>query len=88
MKLTQGVMKINAFADTGKTNPIQSQFKPNQTQFEAKTNPTCSELVEPIPKGAPNPHFYPQKTADVKMVSIVKIEVNQCIARRRYAAAL
>ena len=38
-----------------KTNPIQTQFKPKQTQFKANkaknkanSNPTCSELVEPI----------------------------------------
>ena len=30
-------MKINDFATSGKTNPIQTQ-----------SNPTCSELVEPI----------------------------------------
>ena len=39
-------MKMNASADAGKTNPIQSQSKPKQTQ----SNPTCSELVESISK--------------------------------------
>ncbi len=41
-------------ADAAKTNPIQSQYKPNtnpiQTQYKPNTNPTCSELVEPIPE--------------------------------------
>ena len=45
-------------AEAGKTKPIQPQYKPNQTQLkpiqtqykakQSQTNPTCSELVEPI----------------------------------------
>jgi len=31
-----------------KTKPIQSQYKANLTQNKPNSNPTCSELVEPI----------------------------------------
>jgi len=65
--ITQGIMEMNAFAGTGKTNPnkpnskpkqsqskpIKANFKPNQSQFQTQTNP--------IPN--PNkPNFKPNQT--------------------------
>lgn len=32
----------------GKTNPKQSQFKPNTKPKQSQTNPIYSELVEPV----------------------------------------
>jgi hypothetical protein len=32
-------MKINPIGNLGKTNPIQSQSKPIQSQYKANTNP-------------------------------------------------
>ena len=32
-------MKMKPPSDPQKTNPIQTQFKPNQSQFQSKTNP-------------------------------------------------
>jgi len=40
---------MNAFADTEKTKPIRPNSKPNQTQFEAKTNPILESHMDDIP---------------------------------------
>jgi len=34
--LKQGIVKINSFADAGKTNPIYAKTNPIQTQFTQK----------------------------------------------------
>jgi hypothetical protein len=57
-------MKMNTSADAGKTNPIQTQ-----------SNPTCSELVEPIfnPKNAPRLcNVFPFDRADITITGPIK----------------
>ena len=56
--ITIKVYEENGHSGHQKTNPIQTQLKPKQTQFNPKqtqfkpnSNPTCSELVEPIDEG-------------------------------------
>jgi hypothetical protein len=44
--------KANTKPIKANTKPIKAKTNPKQTQNKANTNPTCSELVEPISKDA------------------------------------
>ncbi len=44
-------MKNGHLVNTGKTNPIQTQFKPNQSQNKPNSNPISKHLQSPICTG-------------------------------------
>ena len=76
--MTSKYVKIDIWL-FGKTNPIQTQTKPIlanykawQSQNKANSNPTCSELVEPI---SPTPKFEYLKNLKLNLIMILSLRV-------------